>query len=161
MLRHVHLSAVLNDDGVAVPAHVAQGSKGPQKDPVVPVHHGRGLVEIRKIILGADINESAKRTAISIFEKLGAAEAKIHNVPIETIHFHEVGAVDAIVDIVCAAVGAETLGVDEFVCSPLNVGCGTVVCAHGTFPVPAPARTSTGPSVVRTASRCGGLRPCK
>jgi hypothetical protein len=85
------------------------------------------------------LGESAKRTAIAIFEKLGAAEAKIHNVPIEEIHFHEVGAVDALVDIVCAAVGAEALGVDEFVCSPLNVGGGTVNCAHGTFPVPAPA----------------------
>jgi hypothetical protein len=76
---------------------------------------------------------------MAIFEALGAAEAKIHSVPIEKVHFHEVGAVDAIVDIVCAAVGTETLGVDQIVCSPLNVGGGTVKCAHGTFPVPAPA----------------------
>jgi uncharacterized protein (TIGR00299 family) protein len=101
--------------------------------------HGRGLVEIREIIRSAKLSESAKRTAIAIFEKLGAAEAKIHNVPVEQIHFHEVGAVDALVDIVCASVGAEALGVDEFICSPLNVGGGTVKCAHGTFPVPAPA----------------------
>src|SRR5208282_1906266 len=64
---------------------------------------------------------------------------KIHDVPLETIHFHEVGAVDAIIDIVCAAVGAEALGVDEIIRSPLNVGGGSVKCAHGTFPVPAPA----------------------
>ena len=70
---------------------------------------------------------------------LGEAEAKIHDTDIEKIHFHEVGAVDAMVDIVCAAVGVETLGADEIVCSPLNVGSGTVHCAHGTFPVPAPA----------------------
>jgi uncharacterized protein (TIGR00299 family) protein len=101
--------------------------------------HGRGLAEIREIIGRAALSESAKSTALSIFEKLGTAEAKIHNVPIEEIHFHEVGAVDALVDIVCAAVGAEALAVDEFVCSPLNVGGGTVNCAHGTFPVPAPA----------------------
>ncbi len=102
-------------------------------------HSHRGLTEIRKIISGAAISERAKQTAISIFEALGQAEARIHNVPVENIHFHEVGAVDAIVDIVCAAVGAEALGVDEIVCSPLNVGGGTVQCAHGTFPVPAPA----------------------
>lgn len=102
-------------------------------------HHGRGLVEIREIIGNAAISESAKKVAIAIFEKLGAAEAKIHNIPIDRIHFHEVGAVDALVDITCAAVGAEALGVDEIVCSPLNVGGGTVTCAHGTFPVPAPA----------------------
>src|SRR5579863_7508664 len=101
--------------------------------------HGRGLNEIRSIITEAAINEDAKKTAIAIFEALGGAEAKIHDTNIEKIHFHEVGAVDAMVDIVCAAVGAEALGVDEIVCSPLNVGGGTVKCAHGTFPVPAPA----------------------
>ncbi len=101
--------------------------------------HGRGLVEIREVIRKAALTESAQKTAIAIFEKLGAAEAKIHNVPIEKIHFHEVGAVDALVDVTCAAVGAEALGVDEIICSPLNVGDGTVTCAHGTFPVPAPA----------------------
>ncbi|HZR32399.1 MAG TPA: nickel pincer cofactor biosynthesis protein LarC [Terriglobales bacterium] len=101
--------------------------------------HGRGLNEIREIIQRSRISETAKATAIAIFENLGAAEAKIHNVPIETVHFHEVGAVDAMVDIVCAAVGAESLNVDEWVCSPLNVGSGTVVCAHGTLPIPAPA----------------------
>jgi pyridinium-3,5-bisthiocarboxylic acid mononucleotide nickel chelatase len=102
-------------------------------------HHGRGLTEIKKIIAGTDISTAVKATAIAIFEALGAGEAKIHNVNIETIHFHEVGAVDSMVDIVCAAVGAEALGVEEWVCSPLNVGGGTVKCAHGTFPVPAPA----------------------
>jgi uncharacterized protein (TIGR00299 family) protein len=101
--------------------------------------HGRGLTEIREIISKAVISNSAQNTAIAIFKKLGQAESKIHNVPIEKIHFHEVGAVDALVDIVCAAVGAEALAADEIICSPLNVGGGTVECAHGTFPVPAPA----------------------
>jgi len=102
--------------------------------------HGRGLKEIREIIRGAQgISERAKGTATAIFENLGAAEAKIHHVPIEKVHFHEVGAVDALVDICCAAVGAEALQVEEWICSPLNVGGGTVVCAHGTFPIPAPA----------------------
>ena len=99
----------------------------------------RGLKEICQIIHGADISQSAKDRAIRIFEALGAAEAKVHNKDVAEIHFHEVGAIDAIVDIVCASVGAEALGVDEWVCSPLNVGGGKVVCAHGTFPIPAPA----------------------
>ncbi len=104
-------------------------------------HHGssRNLSEILKIISASSISEDAKRTASEIFLALGAAEAKIHNISIEGIHFHEVGAADAIVDIVCAVVGAEALGVDEFRCSPLNVGGGTVACAHGVLPVPAPA----------------------
>jgi pyridinium-3,5-bisthiocarboxylic acid mononucleotide nickel chelatase len=101
--------------------------------------HSRGLKEIREVIREAAISEGAKKTAIAIFEALGAAEAKIHNREIETVHFHEVGAVDAMVDIICAAVGAEALGVDEIVCSPLNVGGGTVKCAHGVLPVPVPA----------------------
>src|SRR6202007_2983040 len=101
--------------------------------------HGRGLTEIREIIRKAAISETAKKTAVAIFEALGAAEAKIHATSIEKVHFHEVGAVDAMVDIVCAAVGAEALGVDEIVCSPLNVGGGTIQCSHGTFPGPAPA----------------------
>jgi pyridinium-3,5-bisthiocarboxylic acid mononucleotide nickel chelatase len=102
-------------------------------------HSHRGLKEIRQIIEAAGISQSAKDRAIRIFEALGAAEAKVHNTEIEKIHFHEVGAIDAIVDIVCASVGVEALGVDEWICSPLNVGGGTVVCAHGTFPIPAPA----------------------
>jgi len=101
--------------------------------------HGRTLTEIRKIIEKAAISSTAKATAIKIFETLGQAEAEIHSTSIDQVHFHEVGAVDAMVDIVCAAVGAESLAVGEWVCSPLNVGGGTVKCAHGTLPVPAPA----------------------
>ena len=101
--------------------------------------HGRGLTEIREIIGQSAISDTAKKTAIAIFEALGAAEAKIHATSVEKVHFHEVGAVDAMVDIVCAAVGSEALAVDEIICSPLNVGGGMVQCAHGTCPVPAPA----------------------
>jgi pyridinium-3,5-bisthiocarboxylic acid mononucleotide nickel chelatase len=101
--------------------------------------HGRGLSEIRKMIGKANIAESPKDTAIAMFEALGAAEAKVHNVEIEKIHFHEVGAVDAIVDIVCASVGFESLALDELICSPLNVGGGSVQTEHGTYPVPVPA----------------------
>jgi len=103
--------------------------------------HERGLTEIRTIIerAGIGISSTAKATAIRIFEALGEAEAEIHNTSIDQVHFHEVGAVDAMVDIVCAAVGAESLAVEQWICSPLNVGGGTVKCAHGTLPIPAPA----------------------
>jgi len=104
-----------------------------------PHGHRRGLTEIRQVIDHAAISSTAKATAIRIFEALGLAEAEIHNTTVDHIHFHEVGAADALVDIVCAAVGAESLAVEEWVCSPLNVGGGTVKCAHGTLPVPAPA----------------------
>src|SRR5258708_3066194 len=93
-------------------------------------HHHRGLKEIREIITKAAISETAKARAIRIFEVLGAAEAKVHNTGIEKIHFHEVGAIDAIVDITSAAVGSEALGVDEIVCSPLNVVGSTVWGVH-------------------------------
>jgi pyridinium-3,5-bisthiocarboxylic acid mononucleotide nickel chelatase len=125
---HEHSHAAHKDDHHHAPEHEPHQH-----------HHGRGLPEISKIIHHSKISDQAKATAIAIFQKLGAAESKIHNVPIEAVHFHEVGALDALVDIVCAAVGAQALGVEEFVCSPLNVGGGTVNCAHGTFPVPAPA----------------------
>ncbi len=126
---HSHSRAHSHDHS---PAH-AHGS------PANGYGHGRGLNEIRRIIERTAISSGAKNTAINMFEALGEVEAEIHNTPIEQIHFHEVGAVDAMVDIVCAAVGAESLAVDEWVCSPLNVGGGIVQCAHGTLPVPAPA----------------------
>ena len=101
--------------------------------------HGRSLKAIRGLIEGAEIASEAKALAIRAFDLLGRSEAKIHNVPLEQIHFHEVGAVDAIVDIVATAAGCTFLGVETWYCSPLNVGAGSVDCAHGTFPVPAPA----------------------
>lgn len=101
--------------------------------------HGRSLTDIKRIITQVTINTAAKATAIRIFEALGEAEAEIHATSIDKVHFHEVGAVDAMVDIVCAAIGAAFLQVDKWMCSPLNVGGGTVKCAHGTLPVPAPA----------------------
>jgi len=102
-------------------------------------HIRRGLQEISEIIRNANVTLAAQERALAIFQALGEAEAKIHNTDVEKIHFHEVGAVDAIVDIVCAAVGSLALHIDEWVCSPLNVGGGTVECAHGRFPVPSPA----------------------
>jgi pyridinium-3,5-bisthiocarboxylic acid mononucleotide nickel chelatase len=102
-------------------------------------HEVRFLGAIRDLIAKAGLPEPVEALATRTFELLGAAEAKIHDVPIESIHFHEVGAVDAIADIVLAATAAHALWIEAWHCSPLNVGGGTVQCAHGRFPVPAPA----------------------
>ncbi|HUZ94880.1 MAG TPA: LarC family nickel insertion protein, partial [Edaphobacter sp.] len=102
-------------------------------------HHGRHLSSIRKIIQSSTLADEVKQTAIRAFELLGASEARIHNVDVEKIHFHEVGAIDAIVDIVAASAGIHALAVDQWFCSPLNLGGGSIECAHGHFPVPAPA----------------------
>jgi uncharacterized protein (TIGR00299 family) protein len=99
----------------------------------------RSLSTILGIIEAASLSDTVKRRATRAFQLLGEAEAAIHLIPIEKVHFHEVGAVDTIVDIVCSAAGCEALGVDRWMASPLNVGSGTVKCAHGTLPVPAPA----------------------
>jgi pyridinium-3,5-bisthiocarboxylic acid mononucleotide nickel chelatase len=101
--------------------------------------HHRSLSTILGIIRSAPLDGIVKDRASRAFQLLGEAEAGIHSIPIERVHFHEVGAVDTIVDIVCAAAGAASLGIDRWMASPLNVGSGTVRCAHGTLPVPAPA----------------------
>jgi pyridinium-3,5-bisthiocarboxylic acid mononucleotide nickel chelatase len=99
----------------------------------------RSLTTILGILEKSSLDERVKERASAIFRKLGEAEATVHDVPLDKIHFHEVGAVDTIVDIVGACIGFEELGFETFACSPLNVGGGTAKMAHGTLPVPAPA----------------------
>jgi len=102
-------------------------------------HTHRSLSTILGIIDKSALDSEVKVRAADIFTKLGEAEASVHDVPLEKIHFHEVGAVDAIVDIVGAAIGFAALGIESFACSALNVGGGTAKMAHGVLPVPAPA----------------------
>src|ERR1043166_3519938 len=102
-------------------------------------HDHRGYTEIAGMIENAGLSNRVKRGALSVFRRIGDAEAKIHDVPLEKDHFHEVGAVDSIVDIVGACVVLEALGVDEVQSSPPRLGSGFVETAHGKFPVPAPA----------------------
>ena len=99
----------------------------------------RHLPHIEKIILGGSLSDTAQKNALAVFRRLGEAEAKMHSVPIEKVHFHEVGAVDSICDIVGACVALELLGVTEIRSSRINVGSGTVNTEHGVLPVPAPA----------------------
>ncbi len=102
----------------------------------------RSLSTILEILRKSQLAPSVRERAAAIFTKLGEAEARVHDVPIEKIHFHEVGAVDAIVDIVGTCIGFHALGIERFACSAVNVGGGTVKMAHGILPVPAPATAS-------------------
>ena len=102
-------------------------------------HAHRHLSDILKIIDDSRLSEKVKQRAASIFTRLAEAEARVHNEPIERIHFHEVGALDAIVDVIGACIGFDLLGIERFISSSLHVGSGTVEMAHGRFPVPPPA----------------------
>jgi uncharacterized protein (TIGR00299 family) protein len=102
-------------------------------------HHHRGLNDILAIIESSDAPARARQRASAVFRRLGEAEAAVHGIPVDEVHFHEVGAVDSIVDVFGICLALEQLGVDEVYCSGFKVGHGTVRCAHGTMPVPAPA----------------------
>jgi pyridinium-3,5-bisthiocarboxylic acid mononucleotide nickel chelatase len=102
-------------------------------------HEHRSLSEIKRIIASSKLTDGIKERAKAIFQRIGEAESKIHNIPIESVHFHEVGAIDSIVDIVGACIGLDALKIDRIIASPLHVGAGTFKCAHGTYPVPGPA----------------------
>jgi pyridinium-3,5-bisthiocarboxylic acid mononucleotide nickel chelatase len=102
-------------------------------------HSHRHLSDILKIIDDSSLSNFVKHRASRIFERLAQAEARVHNQAVEEVHFHEVGALDAIVDVVGAAICFDVLGIEQFMCSPLHVGSGTVQMEHGHFPVPPPA----------------------
>jgi len=102
-------------------------------------HAHRHLSHIVKMIEKANLTPRARQNAIAVFRRLGEAEAEVHQIPIEKVHFHEVGAVDSIADIVGASVALDSLDVESVACSAVNVGSGTVKTEHGMLPVPAPA----------------------
>jgi hypothetical protein len=106
---------------------------------VPPEHAHRHLRTIEKIINESQLTESVKKRAVAVFTRLAEAEAKIHGIDVQKVHFHEVGAMDAIIDVVGACVGFDMLGIERFVCSKIHVGSGFVNMAHGKFPVPPPA----------------------
>jgi len=102
-------------------------------------HPHRSFKDIKKLIEDSSLNDFIKKTSIEIFQKIATAESKIHNVEIEDIHFHEIGAIDSIVDIVGAAICIDYLKPEHIICSLVELGSGIIHCAHGTLPVPAPA----------------------
>ncbi len=119
------------------------GSKEFQENHDAPAgdhqHHHRNLRDIETIINGSSLSPKVKKSSLDMFMRIASAEAKIHGKPLEEVHFHEVGATDSIVDMVGAAIALDYLGVEKIVASPVQVGGGFVKCAHGLFPVPAPA----------------------
>jgi len=139
----------------------------------------RHLPQIITMIEDADLPDVAREDACSVFRRLGEAEAAVHQVPIDKVHFHEVGAVDSICDIVASCFALALLGIDRLWCSPVNVGTGTVQTEHGLLPVPAPATsrllegrpiysrgpvaeltTPTGAAIVRALATSFGPVPC-
>jgi uncharacterized protein (TIGR00299 family) protein len=141
-------------------------------------HSHRNLGDVKQIIEDSSLSAPVKEQSIEIFTRLAQAEAKVHRSTVDQVHFHEVGAVDAIVDIVGACIGFESLGINEIHCSELVTGSGHVHCAHGTMPVPAPATaeliqgvparagniekellTPTGAAILVTLAESFGPRP--
>lgn len=101
--------------------------------------HGRSWSQIRDLLKKSKLDAKVRDSALAMFQRVAEAEAKLHGVPVETVHFHEVGAIDSIVDLVCAAAGVHHLKVSEITASPPVDGTGSIQCAHGKFPLPAPA----------------------
>ena len=119
-----------------------------------PEEHGRHLAEIEKIIAAACLPEPVEKNSLAVFRRLADAEAKIHGCSVEKIHFHEVGAVDAIIDIVGCCCALYVLNIERLYSSALPCGHGSVRCAHGLLPLPAPAdRKSTRLNSVTSLSR--------
>jgi uncharacterized protein (DUF111 family) len=108
-------------------------------DPQHPPKHHRHYSDIVDLIHKAGLSERATRLSLAIFEQIGRAEGKIHNLPLDEVHFHEVGAIDSIVDVVGVALAVDSLNVDQVYSSSVPLGSGTVRCDHGLYPVPAPA----------------------
>ncbi len=141
-------------------------------------HHGRHLKEIRELLEKKDLDPWVKETSKTIFQRLAEAEARVHGLSPEEVHFHEVGALDSIMDIVGACIGFRYFGVEGFYTSPISLGAGTVTFSHGTWPVPAPATavllegfpvlmgpvegeltTPTGAAIVTTLARADEIPP--
>lgn len=108
-------------------------------DPNFPPTQHRHYSDIVRMITSVGFNDRVVKLSLAIFEKIGAAEAKIHGIPVEKVHFHEVGAIDSIVDVIGVALALDSLNVEKIVSSPVPLGSGTVRCDHGIYPVPAPA----------------------
>ena len=175
----------LNLDGYEITARkiVKNGIAATKFDVTEQGHHNhheeRNISEINRIIDRSSLDDNIKKQSKKIFQKIAVAEAKIHKKPVDKIHFHEIGAIDTIIDVAGAAIGLKKLGIEKIYCSKLNVGTGFVEFSHGKFPVPAPATaeilrgvlvyhnniaaelvTPTGAAIITHFSEKFGEMPC-
>ena len=165
---HVHSG----DSGHSHAAHPGAHDHGPHGGHGAEDGHSRSYSEIVDLLGHAELEDAVRQRALAIFEALGRAEARVHGVSLDKVHFHEVGAVDAIVDVTAAAIGVERLGVGRITSSPVALGHGFVESSHGRLPLPAPATlellkgiptvpgnvewetvTPTGAAILRAAKR--------
>ncbi|MBL8756635.1 MAG: nickel pincer cofactor biosynthesis protein LarC [Planctomycetes bacterium] len=130
-------------------------ARGPLTAAAASGHEHRGLAEIERIVQRAELPPAVLVDCLAVYRAIGAVEAKAHGCSIEAVHFHEVGAVDTIVDVVCACLATHLLGVERIHCNGLQLGSGTVRAEHGVLPVPAPA---TAALLAGIPARNGGLR---
>ncbi|KIY23119.1 MULTISPECIES: nickel pincer cofactor biosynthesis protein LarC [Mesobacillus] len=132
---------VLKNGISAVQFHVnVEYNPNPKDDHHYKKSHGhRHFSHIMEMIKNANFNERVTEISLEIFDKVALSESKIHNIPLEKVHFHEVGAIDSIIDIVATAICIDLLNPDEIISSPVPVGSGTIKIDHGYYPVPAPA----------------------
>jgi uncharacterized protein (TIGR00299 family) protein len=138
--RHSEGAAPRHPEGAAPQHSEGAAPQHPHDHPDHHRHHAhRSLAEIFALIDRSGLSAAGRERAKALFQRLGEAEAAIHQMPVDRVHLHEVGALDSIIDIVGAVFALEWVGADRIVCSPMNVGGGMVQSAHGLFPVPAPA----------------------
>jgi uncharacterized protein (TIGR00299 family) protein len=140
-LQATHFKVILDSHGHEhdADAQFTEVNETPAAQPHSHTHEHRALSDILHVIAHSTLSPAVKANASAIFTRLGQAEAQVHGVPVDEVHFHEVGGVDAIVDIVSAAIGIEQMGIEQVIVSPLHLGSGFVRMSHGTYPIPAPA----------------------
>ena len=119
-------------------SHGLSGTKLRVRD-VAQAYPARHLRDVRSLIEESTLSEQVRATSVAVFERLARVEASIHGVPVDSVHFHEISAVDSLVDVVGFAAALELMGVEQVFASPVPLGSGTIETAHGLIPVPAPA----------------------
>lgn len=134
---HTHAHAHVQEDAHCHDSDAHDHEHHHEHDAHHHAHHG--MVEIRSLIAGLAVSETVKEKALAVYQSIAAAESKVHGAEVDQIHFHEVGSMDAVADVTAVCLLMELLAPDQVIVSPIHVGSGTVLCAHGRLPVPAPA----------------------